>query len=428
MSSARKAVPSLEFNGKNVNTPIQDYIESVTYTDVACGDSDDIKLTLHNITMQWLTNWYPKKGDKIKGSIQFRDWVEPGKHLNLSCGTFVLDDIGQSGGPLKATFGGLSIPANDSFKGTARTQTWKNVTIQHIASTIASRYGLGLAYDANSIGITSVEQSDKDDSAFLYELTKKYGLAMKVFNGRLVVYDKGRYEKRNPVATIDRKDFIDDGWDFSDSLIGTYTGARYSYKQKVDGKEETRSKFIGLRAENSSGSRVLKISEEASDINVGGYVASARVNEENEKTTTLTGTIFPNPKIVATSTVNVTGLGKANGKYFVDKVTTEVTGDGTTMSVEMHRCQTRLGYTPVRVVEIITKPKPKTYKVGDIVHFKGGTHYVSSYPGARGYRVGAGTAKITIANGSGRSHPWHLVTQNWSQTHVWGWVDNGTFE
>lgn len=72
--------------------------------------------------------------------------------------------------------------------------------------------------------------------------------------------------------------------------------------------------------------------------------------------------------------------------------------------------------------------KPKTYKVGDIVNFKGGKHYVSSYPGATGYQVGAGPAKITIANGSGKAHPWHLVTTDWSRTHVYGWVDDGTFE
>lgn len=72
--------------------------------------------------------------------------------------------------------------------------------------------------------------------------------------------------------------------------------------------------------------------------------------------------------------------------------------------------------------------KKKQYQVGDVVNFKGGTHYVSSYPNAQGYSVGAGKAKITKANGSGKAHPWHLVTENWNETHVWGWVDDGTFE
>lgn len=70
----------------------------------------------------------------------------------------------------------------------------------------------------------------------------------------------------------------------------------------------------------------------------------------------------------------------------------------------------------------------ESYDVGDIVNFHGGKHYVSSYPDARGYSVGAGKAKITIKGGSGKAHPWHLVTQNWNQTHVWGWVDDGSFD
>lgn len=71
--------------------------------------------------------------------------------------------------------------------------------------------------------------------------------------------------------------------------------------------------------------------------------------------------------------------------------------------------------------------KKKAYNVGDIVNFHGGIHYVSSYPGAKGYSASAGKAKITIANGSGKAHPWHLVHVD-SGSNVYGWVDDGTFE
>lgn len=74
------------------------------------------------------------------------------------------------------------------------------------------------------------------------------------------------------------------------------------------------------------------------------------------------------------------------------------------------------------------KAKATSYDVGDIVNFHGGKYYDRSYPDARGYSAGAGKAKITIKGGSGKAHPWHLVTQNWNQTHVWGWVDDGSFD
>ena len=69
----------------------------------------------------------------------------------------------------------------------------------------------------------------------------------------------------------------------------------------------------------------------------------------------------------------------------------------------------------------------KSYNVGDIVNFHGGTHYVSSYAGSRGYNARAGRAKITIKNGSGKAHPWHLIHVD-SSSNVYGWVDDGTFD
>lgn len=69
----------------------------------------------------------------------------------------------------------------------------------------------------------------------------------------------------------------------------------------------------------------------------------------------------------------------------------------------------------------------KEYQVGDIVNFHGGTHYVSSYSDAKGYSASAGKAKITIKNGSGKTHPWHLIHTD-SGSNVYGWVDDGTFD
>lgn len=104
------------------------------------------------------------------------------------------------------------------------------------------------------------------------------------------------------------------------------------------------------------------------------------------------------------------------GFYFVISASHDC--DGGTMEMELKKA----------VFKEQASSGKKQYQVGDIVAFKGGTHYVSSYPDARGYPVGAGRAKITIAGGSGKAHPWHLVTENWNETHVWGWVDDGSFE
>lgn len=426
MSNARKAVPSLSFNGKNVSTKLADYLESVSCEDVASGSSDSIDITLQNIDMKWMNQWYPTKGDKISGTVTFQDWNKDGENLKLDCGTFILDEVKFSGGPLKVSLGGVAIPANESFKVRKRTKTWKNVTIKNIANEIAKRYGLSLSYSGPTITIASIEQSDKTDSAFLYDLCKKYGLSMKVFNNKIVIYDQTQQEKKAASATITRDSFIDDEWEYTDSIEGTYTGARISYKSGEDNEEI--SVYLGLKAENAAGSRVLNITEVADDYDTAYYMAAAQVNQSNEQATTISGKIWPNPKICAGICVTISGMGKANGKYFVDKSTVEVSDSRTTQSVELHKCQTRLTYTPK------PKPKPqpakKSYKVGDIVNFHGGTHYVSSWPGARGYSARAGKAKITLGPdcaGNGKAHPWHLIHTD-SSSNVYGWVDEGTFD
>lgn len=426
MSNARKAVPSLSFNGKNVSTKLADYLESVSCEDVASGSSDSIDITLQNIDMKWMNQWYPTKGDKISGTVTFQDWNKDGENLKLDCGTFILDEVKFSGGPLKVSLGGVAIPANESFKVRERTKTWKNVTIKNIANEIAKRYGLSLSYSGPTITIASIEQSDKTDSAFLYDLCKKYGLSMKVFNNKIVIYDQTQQEKKAASATITRDSFIDDEWEYTDSIEGTYTGARISYKSGEDNEEI--SVYLGLKAENAAGSRVLNITEVADDYDTAYYMAAAQVNQSNEQATTISGKIWPNPKICAGICVTISGTGKANGKYFVDKSTVEVSDSRTTQSVELHKCQTRLTYTPK------PKPKPqpakKSYKVGDIVNFHGGTHYVSSWPGARGYSARAGKAKITLGPdcaGNGKAHPWHLIHID-SSSNVYGWVDEGTFD
>lgn len=424
ITKARCAVPSVKFNGKNVDTSLGAYLKSISYTDVACGSSDSLSLSLHNIDMKWLDKWYPKKGDRIDASITFKDWNAVGKHLKLNCGKFILDTIGFTGGPLEASFGALAIPASESFKETERTKVWKEVTIRQIASEIAKRYGLGLAYDGPSIKITKIEQSEKTDSSFLYDVTSSYGLAMKVYRSKIIIFDKGRYEKKKPVTTLRRSSFIDDSWDFSDTLVGTYTGARTSYKNGKNNKEI--SIFIGLKKEKAKGSRVLRINEQAEDITEAKRKAAAKVNESNEKATTLTGTIWANPKIVSGVTITLADFGKASGKYFVDKVTTTISDGGTIQDIEIHKCQKRLLDSPAQKKDP-AKKKGK-YKVGDVVNFHGGEHYVSSdarSPASRGLKTGK--AKITYAN-PGSPHPWHLVTTNWSKTTVYGWVDAGTFD
>ncbi len=111
-------------------------------------------------------------------------------------------------------------------------------------------------------------------------------------------------------------------------------------------------------------------------------------------------------------------MGTLSGYYFVKGIQHDADKGSMTMDIET---------SEKKKVAITVKSVAKSYNVGDIVNYHGGTHYVSSYPDSRGYPARAGKAKITIKNGSGGAHPWHLIHVD-SGSNVYGWVDNGTFD
>lgn len=341
MSLPRKVAVNLKFNGKKAKASIVGYIKSLTYTDVASGSSDSLDITMHNVDMKWIKSWYPAKGDKISAKLEFKNWTAEGEDRTLSCGSFVLDTVKFSGGPLEATMQGLAIPSASSFKVRERTRTWKDVTIKQIAAEIAKRYKIGLNYAAPAIKIASIEQSKKTDSAFLYDLVNDYGLSMKVFRNKIIVFDKGTYEKKKAVANINRRDFVDDDWDYIDTLEGTYTGCRISYKSASQNESEL-STYVGLKSETAKGSRILHCNEQCSSLAEARRKAAAKVNQENEKATVLTGKIFWHPKVVAGVTVNIKDLGKADGKYYVDEVKVVASDSATTQEITLHKIKSRI--------------------------------------------------------------------------------------
>lgn len=143
--------------------------------------------------------------------------------------------------------------------------------------------------------------------------------------------------------------------------------------------------------------------------------------------------------IVSRSMPNGKNLFSTNMKVSLeDYKITEQAADGFDLTVKIKLKQYREYGTKTIVISESKKakikkqraseaPKKKQYAVGDIVNFHGGTHYYSSYPGAKGYSAKAGKARITIVNGSGKAHPWHLIHVD-SDSNVYGWVDTGTFD
>ena len=80
--NTRRAYPTIFYNGKNISTTVDKYLESFQYTDPASGESDSISLTLGNWEGRWLAGWFPDKGATLAARVLTYNWWQQGKMLD----------------------------------------------------------------------------------------------------------------------------------------------------------------------------------------------------------------------------------------------------------------------------------------------------------------------------------------------------------
>lgn len=310
-----------------------EYNEGFTYTDTASGESDTIDITLTNIDLCWLDQWMPQKGDKLAAEIVTESWDSPGEEQVFDCGRFCLDDLTYTGPELTCTISGVSVPECNAFRSTGRSKTWKEVTLSEVAQEIAAKYYLELEYAGDTIKLGTIEQDNESDSSFLKKLCQDYGMAVKIYSGKIIVYDKGSLEDMEPIATLKPEDL--QNWTYNTTLVGTYTSATIQY---TSGKDDKVTKCtVG------DGKRILNINEKVESLQEAQTKACAKINAENEKAETMSMTIMADCRIAAGSTICIEGLYQIDGKYFVDKVTHSIGPDKAyTMDIDLHKCQERI--------------------------------------------------------------------------------------
>jgi hypothetical protein len=327
----RRATVSLLYNGVSATTQVAGYLRTFKYTDVASGSSDSLSVELNDPDRKWIGAWFPQKGDKLKPTIQTEDWESDGQSMKFQCGTFEVDDFSFKGGPITMSLDALALPAESSFKTTSRSVTYEKTTLEEIGKTVAERAGISLYYEADKVTIEKVEQSNQNDCEFYKKLVEQYGLAMKIYDDKLVVFSEAIYEGKDAKATLQESDF-DPGWSWDTQLVGTYTGVQYEYTNSD--KNQTFMVTAG------GGDRILTCNDAADNLTEATSIALAALNNANKGTTTMSVTIKAIPGLIASDCVEIKGLSNLDGKYYIEQITHNV-GSGYTMDLELRRVEQR---------------------------------------------------------------------------------------
>ena len=235
--NTRRAYVDLIYNGTAATAEISGFVTDISYTDPASGEADSLDITLQDRDHRWTGAWIPVAGDTLAATIRALNCQYSGDNRILPCGFFIVDSFSFSGWPVSGSISAISTPLDSSFTTTQRTKTWENVTIKEIGTEIAGRAGIALAWDVEGAPFTikSVEQSEQTDCEFYMNLCNTYGLAMKVYAQKIVVYDREAYKKKGAAAVLSPSSMK--SWSWQQDQAGTYTGGEFTYTSPATEKE-----------------------------------------------------------------------------------------------------------------------------------------------------------------------------------------------
>lgn len=245
VTEGRRVSVVIDYNGKNIDEYLQSELISFTYKDAGSGEQDDISLQLDDRGGKWLRAWKPDVGDKIKAVISTINWDKEGQKLKLPCGTFEVDTVEPSGPPDIVDIKAVSIPiAGHESLRTKRSKSWEKTKLKTIAAEIAGRAKLKLNWQSKTDPPSdNYEMSDQTDFNFLVETCKNFGLAIKVTNAQLVIFDEEDFEKRKPSFDIERGKSNVISYKFENiATMGLYSKCVVEYRSTTSVEKKTAAK------------------------------------------------------------------------------------------------------------------------------------------------------------------------------------------
>ena len=292
------------YEGKDITHSAE--VKRADICDNANGVADSIDLMFTNTKNQW-SDWKPQKGDSIIV-----------KHEGFTSGKTFIRAWEQCPGEfsIKATSAPLVARSNE-------TRVWEGIRFSKLSGDIASALGLEVQmFSVKDWTYDRVEQREERGLKLLQRLCIREGYALKITDSKVVIYDERTFEQYPPAASI-----------YSQELIGDYKFT--SKSDKLYSKCTVRcitSNGQLLQAEYSAPGvigGVLKITEQVTSQAEAERFARAYLRYANKNETTGHICIKLNPNIAAGNTVEISGVGLADGIYFVEKAVHRLTLDKT---------------------------------------------------------------------------------------------------
>ena len=343
----RKATVKILYNNKDISESLAPYLKSLSYTDSMSGQADDLQITVEDRSGRWEGAWFPDKGAKLTVSLVTSSWSSlSATETTTPLGVFEIDEISSKGYPSEVSIKAVSVPDNVKLRDETQTRSWEEVSFRRIAKDIAEEAGLTLVYDLDENPmIDRAEQTEESSLAFLHNMCRQRGYALKVYKEQLVIFDEADYEDGDAVAVIVKPKTVYTAakgttyitnllsYSLSTKMREVYASAHVSYydsdiRETIEATYSDSSKTTG---------KTLQINEQVGSIAEAKELAKKRLREKNAQEVTGEISLIGTPSLMAGVCVTLKGFGSFDAKYIIERAR-HTLGSGYTTSLSIRRC------------------------------------------------------------------------------------------
>ena len=335
MSNARIAAVRAIYEGTDISREIHAYFKGFSFSDAISSEADTASVTLEDRSELWMGDWLPERGAKMEITLEQKWWAGEWDEAELPLGKFEIDEIVSSGPPNEAKIKMVSIPNNAEIRSVERTRPWEKTQLSVIANDVATGAGMELYYDAEEDPVLErAEQSEESDLSFLLKICKDAGLALKVTDERIVIFDVQKYEEADPVLTLTKGSSAIKQFDAKATINKVYKACHVKYKHSK------KSELIEYTFEdpNKKDGMTLQVNEKVETLEEAEKLAKKKLREKNQEEISVSVTTVGNFALLSSNTVELSGFHFYDGKYLIVGSTHEIGAGGYTTKINLRRC------------------------------------------------------------------------------------------
>lgn len=320
--------------GTDVTKDLSPYLIGIDYEDKLSGEADTLTIELNDAARRFIGDWFPQRGDTLDVELSRINFNGDGRTERLPLGEFEVDEISNSFPPSRCRIKAVSISQNSHLRQHDYSKSWENVKLSEIAQEVAQAAGLELIYRTeDDPQITRAEQGESSTLGFLMKICADNGLALKVDDKKLIIFDETELEKQEPVKIFDRESSTILHFDARATINEIYGSCEVNYRNAKQA-ENYSAKFD---APDATSDKVLRINQRCDSQAAAEKLAKKKLRDKNKDEIKVSLDVVGDFVLVAGSCVELKNCGFYAGKYIIERAAHSI-GDGYTVRLELRKC------------------------------------------------------------------------------------------